>query len=425
AVDLDALTAYGEAPFTLDQDAPVLVSELDRIGDLGTLGPAQQRFLRVVGIVPPGKVYMLTGSPELGSSTAGTPATADIYELSSLDDGEPWSFEKIGDLKGTTNPPARVSAAASSVLVGDTPMILVTGGRENFWVIGPSHDDWFLWDPATQEIADKGRLTEGRSEHFHVPLANGTVLVAGGWATNEGGGVVTNFADLIDPTRGTVEEIDLDLPGDSGSNGASLGADGALVCGGFATSFDLAGTPLATSVSDCVIVNFQGVSRPAAALPIPLAKFAMAAAGEGKVLVAGGINWDGTKDANQRFSAVNQAFLYDAGPDTWTAVSPLNDARSAAVGISLANGRVLVVGGASQDGVYQLPDGEVGCPEVYTPGNQRFARLDDQCGSWGAGAAPPVAQWPGLGTVLLKGYTVQEDPQDAVGFLGAAPAIGQ
>ncbi len=412
AIDANKLTSYGEATFDLAAvEVPVLVSELDRIGDLGSLPELKQRFLRVVGLVPPGKVYMLTGSEGLGNPTTGSTPTADVFELTSLDGGEPWTFEKLDPLKGTLNPPERVSAAASSVQVGDKPMILVTGGRTDFWLTTPGYNDWFLWDPETHEVADKGELSVDRSEHWQINLANGKVLVGGGWTPFDDA-----TADLIDPSNGQVTEIELGIDGGSGNNGAAIGADGALICGGFTLNGNNA-----TAASGCAIVNFQGVARPVAPLPVPLAKFAMAPAGEGFVLATGGISWSGSAGSQTSFPALSGAYLYDVDKDEWTELNPLNEARSAAVGLPLANGRVLVVGGTASDGVLLLPDLEVECPEVYNPQSGSFTLLDDQCGSWGAGAAPPVARWPGLGTVLLKGYTQNAEPQDAVGFLGDEP----
>jgi hypothetical protein len=79
------------------------------------------------------------------------------------------------------------------------------------------------------------------------------------------------------------------------------------------------------------------------------------------------------------------------------------------------------VGGVSTDGAFFTPSDAVGCPEIYDPKAKAFSLLQDQCGTWGAGAYPATGTWEGIGTVFTKGYTVPTEDQDALGFVGSGP----
>lgn len=432
AIDEGRLRAYGEVPASdlaggATLDLRVLVSELESIGDLGELPASQQRFLRGVAIVPPGRVFLFGGANDLGRGNfdaagnfTGTPSdvTADIYELADLDAGpEAWEFEKVGALPGLGDTPApRLGLSATPVLVDDRPMILVVGGRENLWVLNGSYDDWYLFDPESRTFVDQGRLQLGRSEHQAIVLQDGRVLLVGGWAGE--GGLDTDDVDLVDPARGKVESIPLNLLADAAASGASLGTGGAIICGGARVPGETA-----TLSSKCQIVNLQGSVRDGAPLPVPLAHHAMTPVGDGQVLVTGGYTAAGPFEADAELAATSSAYLYDLESDTWTQVDDLQNARSQHRGIPLSDGRVLIVGGVPLDGIFQLPqsEDEFSCPELYEPESRSFTLLQGQCGTWGAGANPASSSWPNVGAVFLKGFTVDQEPQDAVGFVGVGP----
>ncbi len=436
AVNFDLLSAYGEANLGVPLapgdtlDLPVLVSELDTIGDLGNLPESKWRYFRSIAVVPPGSVYLFAGMSELGNPTTGSEVTADIYKLASIDAGSPWDFDKIGELPDRQeNLGPRLANVATTIEVDGKPMVLLTGGRPDFWFVSDPYDDWFLFDPATDEVVKKGETIDAYSEHVAVPMRDGKVLLTGGWQDND----LDGGAELFDPDREESEAVELGVETKVLHMAASLGDEGALVCGGLSgpingcSSADgqgngCSGLPDATINDTCVIVNLQGAVRPAASLPIPLVRASMTEAGEGRVLVTGGFTEPaGDIFSGDEFDPTDAAWLYSVENDVWVEVGSLQTARSSHQGIPLSDGRVMIVGGVAVDGVFLLPDVEVGCPEIYDPVNATFTELSRQCGSWGAGASPAVSSWPTVGAAFVKGFTTDEEPQDAVGFVGVGP----
>lgn len=408
------LLAYGEAPVAglapgADLALDVLVSELGTIGDLGKLPATQQRFLRGVALVPPGAVWLFGGGVTLAE------ASADVFALRSLDAGAPWKFEKVGTLPGNgEDPRERLGLTATTVHVDGAPLVLVAGGRGTWFESNGNSRDWWLFDPATEEFVAHGQLKTGRAEHGALLQRDGRVLLYGGYTGQDG--TSDPEVELFDPVTRKSELVDLHTAG-TGYAVASLGDAGVIACGGF----DLVGLTTARVTDACRILNLQGVTRDAAPLPVPLARLALAPVGEGYVLATGGFTATGDIAADETFEATTDAWLYDVSADTWQEVAPLGLARSAHVAIELSNRRVLVVGGTSADGPLSLPAGEVGCPELFDPATATFRVLQDQCGTWGAGSSPGFASWPGEGAVLLKGYTTEQAPQDAIGFVGLGP----
>jgi len=436
AVNLDLLTAYGEANLTsplapgATLDLPVLVSELESIGDLGSLPESKWRFYRSIAVVPPGSVYLFAGMTDIGNSTTGADVTGDIFKLASIDAGSPWDFDKIGELPDRQeNLGPRIANVATTIEVDGKPMVLLTGGRPDMWIVNEAYDDWFLFDPATDAVVEKGPTLDAYSEHVAVSMSNGKVLLTGGWQSNDFDG----GAELFDPSRGESEAVELGVETKILHMAASLGDEGALVCGGLSGPINACssadgqgsgctGSPDATIEDTCVIVNLQGAVRTAASLPIPLVRASMTEAGEGRVLVTGGFTEPGGDIySGDEFFPTDQAWLYSVENDVWVEVGSLQTARSSHQGIPLSDGRVMIVGGVESDGIFLFPDVEVGCPEIYDPVNATFAELSSQCGSWGAGASPAVSSWPTVGAAFVKGFTIDEEPQDVVGFVGVGP----
>ncbi len=438
AVNLDLLSAYGEANLAVPLapgdtlDLPVLVSELESIGDLGNLPESKWRYYRSIAVVPPGSIYLFAGMTDIGTPTTGADVTGDIFKLASVDAGSPWDFDKIGELPDRQeNLGPRLANVATTIEVDGKPMVLLTGGRPDLWIVNEAYDDWFLFDPATEEFK-KGGTIDAYSEHVAVPMRDGKVLLTGGWQANEFDG----GAELFDPDREESEAVELGVDTKLLHMAASLGDEGALVCGGLSGAINGCSSadaddpndpcfndPPDTTINDtCVIVNLQGAVRPASSLPIPLVRASMTEAGEGRVLVTGGFTEPGGDIfSGDEFFPTDQAWLYSVENDVWVEVGSLQTARSSHQGIPLSDGRVMIVGGVESDGVFLFPDVEVGCPEIYDPVNATFTELSSQCGSWGAGAYPAVSSWPTVGAAFVKGFTIDQEPQDAVGFVGVGP----
>ena len=103
----------------------------------------------------------------------------------------------------------------------------------------------------------------------------------------------------------------------------------------------------------------------------------------GKVLVAGGISTNGMSQAS--------AELYDPGTGVWTAINPMNIPRNQHTAILLPNGKVLVTGGQNASGV------PVTTSELYDPATGSWTTT----GSMGAARAVHtttlLVEWQGAG----------------------------
>jgi hypothetical protein len=162
--------------------------------------------------------------------------------------------------------------------------VLVAGGIGNCTVPRcsfPSNAE--LYDPATGAWSNTGNLNTARRAHTATLLANGKVLVAGGWNDDIGD---LSSAELYDPATGKWSYT-----------------------GKLSTP---RGVPTATLLPS------------------------------GKVLVAGG---EGFAADSQTRIGINSAELYDPATGTWSYTGSLNAARALQSATLLPNGKVLIAGG--------------------------------------------------------------------------------
>lgn len=142
-----------------------------------------------------------------------------------------------------------------------------------------------LYDPAIGTWTATGPMKNAHQYHTATLLANGKVLVAGG-AGGTTGSIVTNSAEIYDPTTGTWS-----------------------ITGSMASPREFHTATLLTN---------------------------------GQVLVTGGLNSSGFYG-----SILASAELYDPNFGTWTNVTPMNLAREWHTATLLPNGQVLAAGGSS------------------------------------------------------------------------------
>ncbi len=174
-----------------------------------------------------------------------------------------------------------------------------------------------------------GNLNTARSSHTATLLANGKVLVVGGYTASSD---VTDSAELYDPATGTWRLTgNLNVARIAHHTATWLPNGKILVAGGTATSsaqtaelYDpAAGTWSLTG-------NLKAITS----------GFTATLLANGKVLIAGGYGLN---------SASNTAELYDPATETWSLTGGLKTARYWHTATLLENGQVLVTGG-SDDG---------------------------------------------------------------------------
>jgi hypothetical protein len=249
-----------------------------------------------------------------------------------------------------------------------------------------------LYNPVTGDWTLTGALNTPRSTHQATLLTNGKVLVVGG-----GNGTVRSLggAELYDPATGTWTVTGSLTTGRVGHTATLLLNGKVLVVGGErydgTHSFSLGSAELydpATGIwTASGSLNEAHEYHTATLLP------------NGKVLVAGGFN-----DVSPWTTQLDSAELYDPVAGTWTLTGPLSDGRSSHTATLLLNGKVLVAGGGVwgfNSNVFPLDSAE-----LYDPAN----------GTWTLTGASTLARWAPTATLLANGHVLVAGGQDSWAF---------
>jgi hypothetical protein len=199
-----------------------------------------------------------------------------------------------------------------------------------------------------------GQMSHGRSFHTATALADGRVLVAGGYFDR----YPIKLADVFDPASGTFAS--------TGSLGAARGFDSAtrladgrvLFAGGDPSSWD----------ADVLYLNSAELFDPRTGTFSPTGSMATTRdfhtatlLRDGRVLIVGG--------TDTYAHALTSAELYDPTSGTFSATGALGGPRGFHTATRLADGRVLIAGGTSDSwgGAKVLASAE-----IYNPNTGKF-----------------------------------------------------
>jgi hypothetical protein len=230
---------------------------------------------------------------------------------------------------------ARVRHAAVLLLSG---RVLLSGGGNFDDPSIPADASAEIYDPATQAFAVTGPMLTGRFTHTASLLADGRVLVAGGFATLDHTRFASASAELYDPATGNFTAT-------GGMNVArvwhaavSLDDGRVLVLGGSDGSKTLASAELYDPAT--------GVFTVTGSMGTPRYGHTGTKLRDGRVLVAGGYN--GT-------TALASAEIYDPASAAFEPAASMGAARAFHTASPRGDGTVLILGGAHQQ--YQNPAG--------------------------------------------------------------------
>lgn len=421
----DRLIAYGEAgPFDLGAgeeqvQASVFLSEVGVIGELGVLGNDAAGMRSAAAMTPDGVTYLFGGSRDLlGTSGVGH---SFVQRLANPDDGD-WEFDVIGempDFDGNGTPDTVVGATATTVDIDGAVQILVTGGRPKNDPFSGNSYNTALFDPETNAFVwSDDKLVGSRAQHQAVRLDNGKVLIIGGMSGS--GYLPVATWEIFDPRSKSSEAFSQSIVTSSVGFGlATLGAKGALVCGG--ALFTRSGTSQWTDPQDaCYVIAASGSASEVGPLPVPLQLFAMAPLGDGRVLATGGLT-ERSSDG-QTVPATDRAFVYDPTAAAWTELSAkLNQPRMGHRAVPMPSGKVLIVGGVDGGGFTNPVYGaSVECPEVFDPATLEFEVMEP-CSVAGSGADPAVAWDPEHGAIVVSGAASDDEGGFDFGILTFGP----
>ena len=247
-----------------------------------------------------------------------------------------------------------------------------------------------LYDPQTGEFASTSQLSIAREFHTATLLTDGTVLITGGnvfdgyptWLTP------TALAEIYVPASGVFVPLGSMAVGRSGHS-ATLLADGRVLIVGGAPP----GAPTAEiyDPNTKAFIVVPGLTE---------ARFGHTATllRSGKVLIAGG---QSNEDVSGTVLATGE--LFDPNTNSFTTVGSLNSPRTGHTASLLTDGKVLIAGGASNQGLgvggVQMGTLSLQTAELFDPLTESFVPTN----SMSTGRFGHTATLLANGTVLIFG----------------------
>lgn len=337
----------------------VLITGTDNTGDIydqatnkATVTPAMnvapQRFSHTSTLLDDGTVLIAGGRNSTATTTRLT--SAEIYDPAT---GvyTPTGSMAIG----------RESAAAIKLPNG---RVLIIGGNDGALNLGSVE----IYDPITKTFSSAGTMTTQRNWPVVALLGNGKVLIAAGYMS----GSNQRSAELYDPAVGTfTATVGNMVVNNRGRATATLLNDGrVLITGG--QSGDIR--------AEAEIYNPATDSFTATSTTMTTKRFTHTATllSDGSVLIAGGFD---SQNINSYILPLATMERYVPATNSFVPAGSLVSRRASHVATQLANGKVLLIGGVSQNSWFigdtgelydlaatpvltttSLPDGQIGTP---------------------------------------------------------------
>lgn len=300
--------------------------------------------------------------------------------------------------------------------------VLVVGGEDP--LLGSPMSSAELYDPGTGKWSPTGSLATARERHTATLLSDGRVLVVGGFdQTNQS----SPTAELYNPTAG-IWTPTTPLPGQGViEHTATLLPSGkVLVAGGRSNLGPVIQVVATSSLYDPASGTWSSCpTAPAASAgcpgPLSQRRFTHTATSlaDGRVLAVGGIDGDGAV----KYRSVER---YDPATGVWTMVDPLGEVRGEDVPATLLpNGKVLAPGGEGNPSLTT----PLASAELYDDTSGRWGYTDFMAKSRGAGAAallppgPRAACGRNCGKVLVVGGRTADFSTPAPELFTPAPEL--
>jgi N-acetylneuraminic acid mutarotase len=321
-----------------------------------------------------------------GHRGEASPQSLGIFGTCELYDPATGTWSKTGSL----NTP-RDGFTATLLQNGE---VLVAGGVDN---ADESLDTAEVYDPIKGTWRDTGSFGGSRFFHAATRLADGRVLIVGGsgddfFLTAIGG------ATVYDPVTGTWSGVG-GLYTPRAQSTATLLANGdVLVAGGFDNLFDT--QRMIHHVSYALADLFDPITHWRATAPMNARRYGHAATllSSGEVLVSGGY------DLNAKAELASTE-LYDPVTETWHSAASMRDARINHTATLLADGRVLVVGGY---GGYGRPGfAALASAEILQPANVPVVPVGTITAGFTGAWYDPAQAGHGLFVEVLSGNRFQ------------------
>jgi hypothetical protein len=206
----------------------------------------------------------------------------------------------------------------------------------------------------TGTFSPTGHLTVERMYHTATLLTNGKVLVAGGFAILSGW-PVWSTAELYDPSTGTFSSASSMTTSRFGHTATRL-PDGRVLIAGGDSSTPYMGYGSSAQASAELYDPATGLFTATGAMNAARTYHSATLLNTGNVLISGGFVYDA--QGNQ--ISLASAELYDPSMGTFTPTGSMSTPRAWFTATLLANGKVLVDGGANSEPTAELYDPAAG-----------------------------------------------------------------
>jgi N-acetylneuraminic acid mutarotase len=245
--------------------------------------------------------------------------------------------------------------------------VLIAGGSDDVFPL----TDAELFDPATGTRTRIDSLENGRAKHTATLLNDGTVLISGG-ATESSHPYTIPNVERYDPTTNTWSNSG-DLSHAREEHTATLLPDGTVMVVGGSNRGSRSIGPVETLAS----AEFYDPNAGTWTLAAPTLRSRENGTAsrllDGRVLVAGGGYLNDANFSSNDPVATPGAEVYDSDASTWTTTDSMDSTREDHAATVLNDGRVLVAGGYT--GGYN--GDTLASVEVYDPDTETFTLADD------------------------------------------------
>jgi hypothetical protein len=276
-------------------------------------------------------------------------ASAELYDLVAN------AFSVTGSLAD-----ARGSHTATLLADGS---VLIAGGGPASWLNASSSylASAEVYDPGTGTFSPTGSMTTARDGHTATALLDGRVLIAGG---NDLGDHGVASAELYDPETGTFTATG-SMTTARGFHTATRLSDGrVLITGGDPAAWTFSGPYLASAE---VYDPATGTFAASGSMAVGRELHAASLLADGRVLITGGVS------ESLHATSLDSAELYDPTTGTFSPSGPMTDGRVFQTSSVLPDGRVLIAGGLPDGRVYANNPAFLASAELYDPTTGTFA----------------------------------------------------
>ena len=281
-----------------------------------------------------------------------------------------------GTWRETSSMVSRRSAHSATLLADGK--VLVAGGYDDFSALQSAE----LYDPETGSWTATGKMIEARGYHTATLLPDGRVLVAGGRTNNGSTGHAPTSAELYDPiTRNWTPAASM-LRGLT-FHTATLLSNGQVLVAGSGSN----GVRIDTTLTAELYDPLSDLWKATGSMIGPRAYHSATLLPNGQVLAAGGYDSvegvTGAGSGPASGPALASAELYDPSTGTWSAAGSMTRPRALFTATLLGTGNVIAIGG--DDG-----NGDAYGTSTYSraSGSATAELYDAAAGSWASVSKP-------------------------------------